>query len=152
MTIPEYLKNARFVKGSILDQTERIVLAKENDIVNLNITQIENSKGADDKELKNSSSKFKGVYTLATQMINPEKVAGTPYTFYDTGNFFNNFQIDIMPDLTKITIFSTGTGAGQKADFFKGYSNIFGLTKQNQYEMNYRIIKPELMKFINQYL
>jgi hypothetical protein len=152
MTISEYLKNAKFVKGSILDQTERIVLAKENEIVNLNIDQIENSKGADDKELKNSNSKFKGVYTLATQMINPEKIAGNPYTFRDSGNFLNNFQVDIMPDLTKITIFSTGTGSNQKANFFKGYSNIFGLTKQNQYEMNYRIIKPELMKFINQYL
>jgi hypothetical protein len=50
MTIDVYLKNANLVH-SLQDETERILLSKENEIVNLNIKQIENSKGNDGKEL-----------------------------------------------------------------------------------------------------
>ena len=34
-----------------------------------------------------------GVYSEATEMMNPEKVAGTHYTLYDTGEFYNSFVI-----------------------------------------------------------
>lgn len=34
-----------------------------------------------------------GRYSPLTEMINPEKVAGTPYTFKDTGEFFNSMFV-----------------------------------------------------------
>lgn len=34
-----------------------------------------------------------GRYSPLTEMINPEKVAGTPYTFKDTGAFFNSMFV-----------------------------------------------------------
>jgi hypothetical protein len=34
-----------------------------------------------------------GRYSLLTEEINPEKVAGTPYTFKDTGQFFNSMFV-----------------------------------------------------------
>jgi hypothetical protein len=40
MTIDVYLKNANLVPP-LQDETERILLSKENEIVNLNIKQIE---------------------------------------------------------------------------------------------------------------
>ena len=152
MTIDVYLKNANFVRDSLLDETERILYAKENEIVNLNIKQIENSTGNDGNILDNSDTRFKGVYTLATQMLNPRKIAGDPYDFRETGNFLNNFELYINPNLTQIEIFSTGTGANEKADFFRGYKNIFGLDKENQSILNYKIILPELQIFINKHL
>jgi hypothetical protein len=152
MTIDVYLKNANFVRDSLQDETERILLLKENEIVNLNIKQIENSTGNDGKLLESTDSRFKGLYTLSTQLLNPRKTAGDPYDFRETGNFLNNFQLYINPNLTQIEIFSTGTGANEKADFFRGYKNIFGLDKENQSKLNYNIVLPELQKFINKYL
>lgn len=152
MTIDVYLKKANFVRDSLQDETERILLSKENEIVNLNIKQIENSTGNDGKPLDNSDTRFKGVYTLATQMLNPRKIAGNPYDFRETGNFLNNFELYINPNLTQVEIFSTGTGSNEKADFFRGYENIFGLDKENQSKLNYSIILPELQKYVNKYL
>ena len=34
-----------------------------------------------------------GTYSPLTEEINPEKVAGTPYTFKDTGEFFNSMFV-----------------------------------------------------------
>jgi hypothetical protein len=48
-------------------------LSKENEIVNLNIKQIENSTGNDGKLLENNNKRFTGLYSLATQMLNPRK-------------------------------------------------------------------------------
>ena len=152
MTIPEYLKNAKFVQNTLLDESEKIVLKNEDKIIDLNVDQIQSGEGSDGKDLNNTNSKFKGYYTLATQMINPEKTAGSLYTFFDTGNFLGNFNTQISNDLTKVDIFSTGTGAGQKSEFFRGYTNLFGLNPKNERDFNYNILLPELQKYIKKYL
>lgn len=157
MTIDVYLKNANFVRNSLQDETERILLSKENEIVNLNIKQIENGTGNDGIRLsndimRNGKQAYTGLYTLSTQLINPRKTAGKQYDFRETGNFLNNFELYINPNLTQIEIFSTGTGSNEKADFFRGYKNIFGLDKENQSKLNYSIILPELQKYVNKYL
>lgn len=148
MNVLDYLTKLRSVRDKIQDETERIIYKNENEIIRLNTKQIEDSIGADDRLLNNKDKSFKGVYTLATQMINPLKIAGDPYNFTDTGDFFRGFEIEVSADLTKVLIYSTGTGTGDKADFFKGYDNIFGLTKNNQLKLNYEIILPDLQKFI----
>lgn len=158
MTIDVYLKKATFVRDSLQDETERILYAKENEIVNLNIGQIENSTGNDGKLLENTNPHFSGRYTLATQLRSQQertifpKIAGELYNFGWTGDLLRYFELYINPNLTQIEIFSTGTGAGEKADFFKGYKNIFGLDKENQSILNYKIILPELQIFINKHL
>jgi len=152
-TINDYIKKAKFVASEMLNEQERIVLANENRIISLNVDAFQDSMGNDGNILKHSNEKvFKGTYTLATQLLNPKKVAGTPYTFLDTGAFLSNMQIDLQPNLTKFDIFSTGTGSGEKALFFSGYNNLFGLNKNNSDIVNYNIIYPELMKFIKKYL
>lgn len=136
----------------ILDEQERIVLANENRIVSLNVDAFQDGLGSDDRILQNTNKVFKGVYSLSTQLLDPKKVAGTPYNFFQTGAFLSNMQIDLQPNLTKFDIFSTGTGSGDKSLFFSGYKNLFGLNKDNAYIVNYDIVLPELMKFIKQYL
>jgi hypothetical protein len=40
-----------------------------------------------------------GTYSLRTQMeFNPEKVANTPYTLKDTGDFYRSFMLEVVPD------------------------------------------------------
>lgn len=152
VTINDYIKKCELVNRQILDEQERIVLANENRIVSLNVDAFQDGLGSDDRILQNTNKVFKGVYSLSTQLLDPKKVAGTPYNFFQTGAFLSNMQIDLQPNLTKFDIFSTGTGSGDKSLFFSGYKNLFGLNKDNAYIVNYDIVLPELMKFIKQYL
>ena len=151
-TINDYIKKCELVIRQILDEQERIVLANENRIVSLNVDAFQDGLGSDGHILDNSNLRFKGVYSLSTQLTDPKKIAGTPYNFFETGAFLYNLQIDLQPNLVKFDIFSTGTGSGEKALFFKGYNNLFGLNKDNAYIVNYEIIYPPLMQFIKKYL
>lgn len=151
-TIRDYIKKCEFVASKILDEQERIILANESQIISLNIDALQSGQGSDGKVLKNSNSIFKGVYTLATQLANERKIAGTPYDFLETGAFLGNFQVEMQASLTKFDIFSTGTGSGDKSIFFAGYTNLYGLDKNDTDFVNYEIIYPELMKFIKRYL
>lgn len=151
-TINDYIKKCELVNRQILDEQEKIVLANENRIISLNVDAFQDGIGSDDRILQNSNPIFKGVYSLSTQLLDSKKVAGTPYNFFETGEFLSNLKIDLQPNLTKFDIFSTGTGSGDKALFFKGYNNLFGLNKDNAYIVNYEIIYPPLMAFIKKYL
>lgn len=151
-TINDYIKKCELVNRQILDEQERVVLANESRIVSLNVDAMQDGIGSNDGALINSNVKYKGVYTLATQLLDPKKVAGNRYNFLQTGAFLSNMQINIQPSLIKFDIFSTGSGSGEKREFFAGYKNLFGLGSKNSYIVNYEIIYPELIKFIKKYL
>ena len=151
-TIRDYINKAKFVSSEMLNQQERIILANESQIISLNVDALQSGQGSDGKVLKNTNKIFKGVYSLATQLTNERKIAGNPYDFLETGAFLGNFQIEMQPNLTKFDIFSTGTGSGDKSIFFAGYTNLYGLDKENTDFVNYQIVLPELLKFIKQYL
>jgi len=151
-TISDKIKACDFLLANILDEQERIVLKNEDRIIAMNVSQFEDGMGSDDKILKNTNDLFKCVYSLSTQLLDNRKVAGSLYNFYQTGNFLSGMQLEMRPNLVELDIFSTGTGSGDKALFFKGYTNLFGLNTNNNRILNYEIILPELMKFIKKYL
>ena len=150
--IDDFLRRAIECRNLLQDETVNIIERNESKIISLNIQNIEQGLGSDGKILKNTNKIFTGVYTLSTQLINPTKRAGDLYNFFQTGNFLGNFEIEISSDLTKIYVYSTGTGGGEKSLFFKGYNNLFGFDLKDQKEINYNIIKPELLTFINIYI
>lgn len=152
VTVFDYMQKAKNVRNSILDEQERIVLVHELQIIQMNTSNIEDGKGSDGGNLVNTNKKFTGFYTMSTNLLDPNKKAGILYNFFVTGAFLSGLQVDLDNSLTKANIFSTGTGIGQKADFFRGYKNLFGLDSQQQYDLNYKIILPELNKFINKTL
>lgn len=157
VTIEDYLRKVQFVRDNILDESERSVLRNEQKIIDLNVSQITESEGSDGNQLKNTNSLFKGRYTLATQLFSEgqnllaPKIAGDPYNFLATGDFFRSFEVDITPDLTKIEIKNTGTGSGSKKIFFDGYSNLLGLNNENAKKTN-EIIKSDIDEFIKKHL
>lgn len=148
----DYLKNLRNLRNGLSDEIEKIIYANENEIIKLNIQKIESGQGSDGLALKNDDSRYSGRYTLGTNLLSPQKRAGDLYTFFETGSFLGNFQVEVLPSATQIEIFSTGTGSGLKAEFFRGYRNLFGLTIQDQRKLNYDIIYPDLMRFVNRYI
>ncbi len=158
MTPDEYLKKLKFIQNNLLDESERIIYAKENEIIKLNIQKIDEHVGSDGKKLINDNDRFSGKYSISTELISrvkkplAPKIAGQPYNWVWEGNFINNFKVQVLQSVTQIEIFSTGTGSGLKADFFRGYKNMFGLTIQDQKKLNYEIIYPDLMQFVNKYI
>ena len=113
------------------------IIALKKEFIKLNTEQINDHVNAKGKILKNKNKKFTGIYTKATEEIakaaNPgpitSKKAGQPYNFVWGGDFMNNFYL--YKKQGQITIGSTGTGSGDKEEFFRGYEDLFGLTEEN---------------------
>lgn len=151
-TIKDKIKACDYVLANILDEQERIVYRNESKIIAMNTAQFEQGKGSDDKPLFNKNPIFNGTYSLSTALMNSRKSQGSLYNFYVTGDFLRGLQLEIRPNLVQFDIFSTGTGSGDKSIFFTGYTNLFGLNKDNSYILNYKIILPELLIWIKKYL
>jgi len=151
-TIKDKIKACDYILANILDEQERIVYKNEAEIIRMNTAQFEQGIGSDDKELFNKNPLFDGIYSLSTALSDNRKRVGDLYNFYNTGDFLRGLQVDVLPSLTQISIFSTGTGSGDKSIFFAGYTNLFGLNKENNRKLQYQIILPELTKWIKKYL
>lgn len=158
MTIQEYKKKFQQLRSTISDEVERIIYANENEILSMNIQKIDEHIGSDGQLLRNANKKFSGRYALMTQMIASSekpirpKTAGDLYNWRWNGDFIQGFNLRVIKNSTQIEIFSTGEGSGLKKDFFDGYKNLYGLTVEDQRILNQEIIKPELEKFIKQYI
>jgi hypothetical protein len=85
-----------------------------------------------------------GVYSEFTEMINPEKVAGTPYTLFDSGAFYRSMFITIgIGSDPSITIDADPIKIdddGKKTNLFWKYGeNIVALTDENRSKLNAEI-------------
>lgn len=74
-----------------------------------------------------------GLYSEWTEMINPSKVAGTPYTLYDTGEFYDSFIIFVGRRFFEIDA-DTLKMEDQKWWYENGITKdaILGLTEENK--------------------
>lgn len=128
------------------------------DIIALNIAQIEEHQGFDDRPLvntvkkSNGKPKFPGTYSKFTeefaQGANTSKSAGKPYDFNWYGDFLGNFKLKAVP--RGFSTYSTGTGSGEKKEFFEGYDNMFGLNPENtatiESEVEYYVLEKVLIE------
>lgn len=76
-----------------------------------------------------------GLYSQWTEMINPEKVAGTPFTLKDTGAFYKSLFIDVLTEFFVVDGdgLKTDELTGKKTDLFKWLGDgIVGLTEENK--------------------
>lgn len=67
-----------------------------------------------------------GLYSEITEMINPEKIAGTPYTLKDTGFFFNSMFIEVLSNELNI---NANADKMESSNWWT--TNILGLTENN---------------------
>lgn len=99
----------------------------------------------------NTKGQIIGRYSEATENdyggAEKGKYAGEPYNFEDTGDFFKAFTIDFQNG--KLDFFSTDSKVPLLTTKYK---NLFGLTWENEMELNYEILKPELLRFIKRVL
>jgi hypothetical protein len=78
-----------------------------------------------------------GTYSTYTEMLNPEKQAGTPYTLYDTGAFYRSMSIAILDLAIEIDADPIKTDEfGQTTDLFAEYGEgIIGLTDESKQKL-----------------
>jgi hypothetical protein len=75
-----------------------------------------------------------GYYSFVSEVINPDKMEGTPYTLYDSGEFYRSMFITVMMDATfvidadAIKVDENGT-----EDLFQKYGDgIIGLAEESR--------------------
>lgn len=144
VTIDDYIKNLEKLISLIPDEVNNIIEFNKQEILDLN-----REKQLFDLGINSDGSRITPFYTNST--VNYKRKVFMPYnrvTLYDTGSFYKEF--DFIKAKNKITIFSRDSKTSDLQD--KYGSKIFGLTKEHQLELNYEIIKPELLKFINKYI
>lgn len=83
-----------------------------------------------------------GTYSYATQLINPEKIEGDPYTLKDTGDFYKSMYIVVLNDSIVIEANGLKTDEkGETTDLLQLYGNgILGLTDENKTRLAMELI------------
>jgi hypothetical protein len=78
-----------------------------------------------------------GTYSEWTEMLNPEKVAGTPYTLFDTGEFYKSMRIVVLNDSFVVEAQPVKIDEdGKKTNLFEKYGEgIIGLTDENKQKL-----------------
>ena len=84
-----------------------------------------------------------GTYSEFTELINPEKKAGTHYTLKDTGEFFNSFVLRIYPGYFEIDADPIKVNdQGETENLFYKYTEaIIGLTDESKEKLGQEIIR-----------
>ena len=74
-----------------------------------------------------------GYYSEYTEMLNPDKVAGTPFTLFDTGDFYKSFILYIYKDAIEVDANPIKVNEkGEKENLFWKYGeNIIALTEES---------------------
>ena len=94
-----------------------------------------------------------GTYSEYTEWINPEKTAGTPYTLYDTGEFYNSMVIRVYAKEIEIDADAIKTDeSGETTDLFNEYGiGIVGLNEASKAKLIEELkdrYKQELLKLL----
>jgi len=138
----DFVKN---VRDNIPQQTEGIINRKKAEIIDLNRQAQLYEKGEDSLGLDLKP------YAFFTVQI--KQLLGQPYdrtTLNYSGAFYDGFYLTVDKDNLILTFNSNDR---KTPDLIGKYGkNIFGLNYDNQQKLNYEIIKPELDKYIRQYL
>jgi len=94
----------------------------------------------------NAKGNVIGRYSQLTEQINPAKRAGSHYTLFDTGTFFNSMFIKVMNDGFEVDADGDKTNFIGTTNLFTSFGNdIIGLTEESmtalKVEIRIRMIK-----------
>ena len=149
ITAKDYLKNLRFVVANVPSEVDSIVYKNEVKIIELN---------TEDQLFDKSINIHGNPLGFYAWDYEPEagdiakgfpKLRNQPYNFVKTGVLFRDMELR----LNGFDLFFQNTDSGNKVDELEQMSGEFiGLTEENKAVLNWEIIYPELMAFINKYV
>lgn len=94
-----------------------------------------------------------GYYSAFTEMLNPEKAQGSPYTLFDTGEFYRSMNIVVEKDFIDVDSNPIKIDEnGKETNLIEAYGeDILGLTKEHKEklanELKERFVK-EILKLL----
>lgn len=144
-TVKDYMDFVANVIDNIPNQTERIIKQNETAILDLNRQEQLYKYGEDSK------GRLLEEYKPFT--IEIKQLLGQPYdrtTLFYSGDLYKSFTMEM--DKTNLTLTIYATDRKVPKLIVKYGADIFGLTHEHQNELNERILKPELIKYIKQWL
>jgi len=142
-TATTYLENLIRVRDSIPMEVSKIIDKNEEEIVSLNAVDQIFVGGIN--VLGNSLGTYKHTYLGFGDGYPKEK--GQRYNFLETGSLLTSFTYK-----TDGFTLELGNIDSKVPLLTKKSGKFIGLTKQNQEVLNWEIIYPELMEYINKYL
>ncbi len=138
----DFVKN---VRDNIPQQTEGIINRNKAEIIDLNRQAQLYAKGEDSLGLDLKPYAF---FTVQIKQLLSQPYDRTTLNY--SGAFYDGFYLTVDKDNLILTFNSNDR---KTPDLIGKYGkNIFGLNYDNQQKLNYEIIKPELDKYIRQYL
>jgi len=140
-TAATYLENLIRVRDSIPMEVSKIAYKKEIEIIDLNREDqlFEKGIGIDGRILGLYAKNYEG-----SGRGFPKKKYDR-YNFLNTGNLFDSF--DMITNGYELEIRNNDSKVNLLTDFVEG--KFIGLTKENQEVLNWDMIYPDLMEFIN---
>lgn len=132
------IKRLDYIRNNVKKETSKILQSHEKEIVRLNLNQMIDGYGSDNKDLFNARPEYDGVYAQ------DYKKHGL-YDFFETGAFIRGLFADVKDG--NIIVDSRGKGSGEKLLFFNSYVNLFGLNDDSKAKLR-RIIEKEVKEFI----
>ena len=89
-----------------------------------------------------------GYYSEWTEMVNPEKIAGTHYTLFDTGEFYKSFILRVGKNYFEIDADPLKKDDnGETTNLFYKYSeSILGLTEESKEKLARELIRRFLVE------
>lgn len=144
MTAKGYLDQLIRVRDGLPSEVAGIMYKKEDIILDLNREdQLFNKGVLPDGMFSNSYKRTTQGFTRGYP-----KEKSKLFNFFDTGEMFKDFkmntdgfELEIINNNPKVSLVSALAGG-----------DIIGLTAENQRKLNYDIIYPEILEYINRYL
>lgn len=144
MTAKGYLDNLISVRDNLPIQVAQIIYKNENEIIDLNKEDQLFNKGImlDGSILGLYSNTYSGTGRGFPKQKNSR------YNFLNTGSLFNSFNI--ISNGFEVEIQNNDSKVGLLESLVEG--EFIGLTEENQKKLNYEIIYPEILEYVNKYL
>lgn len=144
-TVKDYMDFVANVIQNIPNQTEGILKRNEATILDLNRQEQLYKYGEDSKG--NLLEEYKPFTIEIKQLL------GQPYdrtTLFYSGDFYKSFVMEIDKEKLTLTIYATDRKVPKL--IVKYGADIFGLNEEHKSDLNERLLKPELQKYIKQWL
>lgn len=132
------IKKLEALRDNLNKETNFIMAKHKKDIVRLNINQMIDGYGSDNKNLFNKQPEYKGTYA-------PGYGKTGLYDFFVTGEFIRGMFAEVNKN--GIFVDSKGKGSGDKLFFFENYTNLFGLNDDSIKKLR-ELILPELRSYL----
>lgn len=150
-TIADYIKQVKFVQDNLFDETRSII---EDDyvtemILDLNREQLSQNELPDGSEIGTYAQSYFEFDGYSGFPSFPKK-EDNPFNFNWSGDYFRSLYIQFNSQ-SQISIMSNDSTV-KKGQLLKAYGQTAGLNEQSQYELNYKILLPEILAFVNKHL